>query len=182
MTLNLVAANHELLSAKLPDFNFSNPPVDIEQLTLDMIESMREKNAIGLAANQVGLPYRMFVMDGEPAHACFNPRIVMPGEEQVLLEEGCVSYPGLLVKIKRPKVIKVRFTGPDGEVYTKTFTGMTARVFQHELDHLDGISHISRANSIHREQAFKKLRDSKRREKNKNTQWLRPKNTISLEF
>jgi peptide deformylase len=98
----------------------------------------------------------MFVMEGEPAYACFNPRIVIPGDEQVTLEEACLTFPELYVKVKRAKTIKVRFQGPDGEVYTKTFSGLSARVFQHELDHLDGIVYYSRANVYHREQAFKK--------------------------
>jgi peptide deformylase len=84
----------------------------------------------------------------------------------VTLEEGCLSYPNLFVKIKRPKSIKVRFTTPDGETSTKTFTGMTARVFLHELDHLDGIAHTSRANRYHLDQAKKLVKKMKNRQLN----------------
>jgi peptide deformylase len=70
---------------------------------------------------------------------------------------------GLLIKVKRPRDIKVRFNGPDGEIYTKTFTGMSARVFQHELDHLDGITMLDRANRYHREAALKHWKIWKRR-------------------
>jgi peptide deformylase len=73
----------------------------------------------------------------------------------VYLEEGCLSYPNLWVKIKRPKKIKVRYTNPDGKTETRVFDGMSARVFQHELDHLNGILHIKRANRIHLDQAKK---------------------------
>ena len=85
----------------------------------------------------------------------FNPRIVDISSEMVYLEEGCLSYPNLWVKIKRPKKIKVRFTNPDGQTETRVFDGMSARVFQHELDHLDGILHVKRANKFHLDQAKK---------------------------
>lgn len=162
---NLVDPKNEVLNTELDNFDFNNPPVDSEQLAISMVAFMRENNAIGLAANQLGLPYRVFAMEGEPAYVCFNPRIVMSGTEQVTLEEACLTFPDLYVKVKRPRDIKVRFTGPDGEVYTKTFTGMTARIFQHELDHLDGVSMLDRASFIHREQALKKYKIKKRREK-----------------
>lgn len=154
--MELVTASNPILHTPIETFDFQNPPVDPEQLAIDLVEFMREKNGIGLSANQVGLPYRVFVMEGEPAYACFNPRIVLEGEEKVLLEEGCLSYIDLWVKIKRAKTIKVRFQGPDGEVYTKTFSGLAARVFQHELDHLNGEIFYRRANTFHREQAMKK--------------------------
>jgi peptide deformylase len=118
---------------------------------------MYEYNGLGLAANQVGEPYRIFAMRGQPENfVCFNPKIVQPSEMEVVLEEGCLTYPGLLVKIKRPQHIRVRFQMPNGDTITKQFTGMTARVFQHEMDHLDGIVFFNRANRYHKELAFKK--------------------------
>ena len=87
--------------------------------------------------------------------------MVMPSDQEVLLEEGCLSFPNLFVKVKRPQHCRVRFTMPNGDTRTDTFTGITARAFQHELDHLDGIVYYTRANDYHREQAFKK---KKRRE------------------
>ena len=75
---------------------------------------------------------------------------------QIVLDEGCLTYPGLYVKIKRPQHVRVRFQTPNGETLTKQFTGMTARIFQHELDHLDGIVFYNKANRYHREQAMRK--------------------------
>lgn len=161
--MELIDCNDPLIKTKLEPFNFSDPPIDPDELAVQMVEFMRANNGIGLAANQIGYNFRVFAMDGEPAHVCFNPRIVLPGEELVTLEEGCLTYPGLYVKIKRPKVIKVRFQGPDGEMYTKTFTGMTSRIFQHELDHLDGVVFYQRANRLHRESAMNKWKQWKRR-------------------
>lgn len=130
-------------------------------LVANMVSTMRVHRGIGLAANQVGRNYRMFVMDGVPPLACFNPRIVDTGEEQVVLEEGCLSFPGLMVKVKRPKNIKVRYEDADGETHTEKLTGMTARVFQHELDHLDGILFYNRASRVHRDTALAKWRKRK---------------------
>jgi peptide deformylase len=161
--MELIDRNDSLISTELDRFDFDNPPIDPEELATEMVKFMRKSNGIGLAANQVGHNFRVFAMEGEPAFVCFNPKIVINGDELVTLEEGCLTYPGLYVKIKRPKVIKVRFQGPDGEVYTKTFTGMTSRIFQHELDHLDGIVFYSRANRFHRDAAFKKWKQWKRK-------------------
>jgi len=155
--MNLVDAKDPILKTKCEEFDFINPPFDPIEFSKDLIKFMYDNNGLGLAANQVGVPYRIFAMRGAPENfVCFNPKIVLPSTEQVILEEGCLTYPGLLVKIKRSQHIKVRFRTPNGETLTKTFTGMTARIFQHELDHLDGIEFFSRANKYHREQAFKK--------------------------
>jgi peptide deformylase len=124
-----------------------------------MVNLMHEKTGIGLAANQVGLPYRVFSLRASPENlVCFNPRIVNSSNETTILEEGCLTYPGLWVKIKRPKEVRVRFQLPNGDTRTETFKGLTARAFQHEMDHLNGILFYNRANKYHREIAFKRLK------------------------
>jgi hypothetical protein len=70
------------------------------------------------------------------------------------LEEGCLSYPHLFVKIKRPSIVKVRFQDAFGEMHTEKFVGMTARAFQHEVDHMDGVRYQTRANRIHLDRAL----------------------------
>jgi peptide deformylase len=118
---------------------------------------MYENNGIGLAANQVGVPYRIFAMRGSPQNfVCFNPRIVQAAAENIILEEGCLSFPGLIVKVKRPRHVRVRFQTPNGDTRTETFIGMTARIFQHEYDHLEGKLYFNRASRYHREIALKK--------------------------
>ena len=155
--MKLVSPNDPILTNRCELFDFTNPPFDPVEFSQKLVKFMYDNNGIGLAANQVGVPYRAFSMRAHPENfVCFNPKIVQPGEQQIILEEGCLTYPGLSVKIKRPQHIRVRFATPNGEVRTDTFTGMTARIFQHELDHLDGIEFFSRANRYHREQAFKK--------------------------
>lgn len=158
MILNLVPKDHSLLRAKLEPFDFTNPPTDPIQLAKDLTETMLSNNGIGISANQCGLPYRVFAMKSNPVFVCYNPKIVDISQEELYLEEGCLTYPNYYVKIKRPKKIKVRFTMPNGQVETRIFDGMTARIFQHELDHLDGVLFMSRATLYHRQQAEKKSR------------------------
>jgi peptide deformylase len=106
---------------------------------------MYENNGIGLAANQVGVPYRIFAMRGSPQNfVCFNPRIVQAAAEN------------LIVKVKRPRHVRVRFQTPNGDTRTETFIGMTARIFQHEYDHLEGKLYFNRASRYHKEMAMKK--------------------------
>ncbi len=138
------------------EFDFSNPPFDPIQYAQTLVKFMYDKSALGVAANQVGTPYRIFAMRAAPENfVCFNPKIIQPSEAEVLLEEGCLSYPGLLVKIKRAQHVRVRFQAPNGETMTKQFTGLTARIFQHELEHLDGHKFFDLANKYHRDQAFR---------------------------
>lgn len=158
MILDLVPKDHSLLTTKLEPFDFTNPPTDPIQLAKDLTETMIAKNGIGIAANQCGLPYRVFAIRSNPVFVCFNPKIVDTSTEEIYLDEGCLTYPNYYVKIKRPKKIKVRFTMPNGMTETKVFEGITARIFLHEYDHLDGILFMSRATLYHRQQAEKKSR------------------------
>lgn len=161
----LVDCNAPILKQEMERFDFDNPPTDPIQLAHDLAETMIQENGLGLSANQIGLPYRAFAIKAEQIIVCFNPMVVDESSEQLYLEEGCLSFPLLFVKVKRPKKVKVRYTEPNGNVVTKIFDGLTARVFQHELDHLNGIVYTSRANRVHLDQARKKLKLFKRKNK-----------------
>jgi peptide deformylase len=167
MSLNktLVNSNDQILYTKIEEFDFNNPPVDPVTLSEHMIEMLDEYNGLGLAANQLGLPYRVFAMRTTPRLVCFNPIITFESPESIVLEEGCLTFPGLYVKIKRPSWIRVRFTEADGNVRTEKFTGITARCFLHEFDHLEGIHYLSRASRINLDRAKrqKKLFERKKR-------------------
>lgn len=165
MTYELVPCNDPILKQPLDKFNFQDPPMDPIELAHVLAETMIRENGLGLSANQIGLPHRVFAIKAEQIIVCYNPIIVDTSEEQLYLEEGCLSFPLLFVKVKRSKTIKVRYTEPNGNIVTKVFDGLTARVFQHELDHLNGIVYTSRANSLHLEQAKKKLKQIKRKNK-----------------
>jgi peptide deformylase len=156
MIYNLVDCNSDILRTKLDVFNFDDPPIDPVELTNNLIETMIHNKGMGLAANQCGLPYRVFVLWSQSTLACFNPKIIDETTEKISLEEGCLSFPNLFLPIKRPKSIKVRFQDAFGEFHTEKYTGMTARAFLHELDHLNGVDYTSRANRIHLERARRK--------------------------
>ena len=124
-------------------------------------ESARRFLLVGVAqtpaANQLGLEHRVFVLNTKPDPiVCFNPKIVHYSEKYAVTEEGCLTFPGLFVKIRRPQWIRVRFHEADGSMRTETLNGLAARAFQHELDHLDGVNYLSRAKKIHMDQAKKK--------------------------
>lgn len=163
--LRLVPASHELLRQKMERFDFKNPPIDPSYLAKDLAETMIAHNGVGLSANQVGLPYRVFVITGNPIIACFNPIIVDKYDEDIFLDEGCLTYPDYFVKIRRPKSVRVRFTMPNGETVTRDFVGLTARIFQHEYDHLEGELFKDKANAYHRERANKDFKIAQRRAK-----------------
>lgn len=167
MVYDLIEHDSDILREELPLFDFSNPPIDPLELAKNLLETMRHHKGIGLSANQVGLPYKVFVMEGDPAFACFNPKIVDVSEEIVSLPEGCLSYPGVNVPVKRPAHIRVRFTAPDGNTMTRKFTGMTARIFQHEYDHLHGTNFLKKMHPAHKEKALRQLKKYTRYLKNK---------------
>lgn len=158
MDLKLVPDSDPILRTVCEPFDFNDPQYDPEELAEALVECMTKHNGLGLSANQVGLNVRVFALASDPYYVCFNPRIVTPSEELIVLEEGCLTYPGLFVKVKRPRHIRMRFQGPDGQTYTKQFTGMTARAVLHEIDHLDGKVFYEQANRIHRDAALKKWR------------------------
>ncbi len=139
MILPLVPSSDPILKEVMPDFDFQAPSTDPVELAVNLTETMISSKGLGLAANQIGVRARAFAMMTNPVFVCFNPRIVDVSEEQVALEEGCLTFPKVFLTIKRPRFIKVRFTLPNGETRTEKFHDMTARIFQHELDHLNGV-------------------------------------------
>lgn len=152
----LVDKNDEVLYKKIERFDFSNPSIDPIELSHILTQTMIYNKGIGLAANQIGLPYRCFAMMTNPITVCFNPVVIDESTETVILEEGCLTYPNFYVKVKRPKVIKVRYFEPNGNVQTKKFIGMTARIFQHELEHLNGEKFTRTCSRVALEIAVKK--------------------------
>ena len=162
LKLELVKENDPVLHEPTMPFNFDNPPVDPDQLFALLAEMMIEKKGMGLAANQVGLPYSVFVI-GDPTNAegiipVFNPQILGRSGEKYYAEEGCLTYPGLYVKIKRYNQIRTRYTTNANVTDTIKLSGITSRIFQHEFDHLEGIRFTSRANPYHLAKARKELK------------------------
>jgi peptide deformylase len=156
MIYDLVPDSDPILREVMPKFDFSNPPINPIELGTNLAETMLYHGGLGLAANQVGLRYNVFVMHSQPVLVCYNPRIVDQTSEEVKLMEGCLTYPNLYLNISRARTIKVRFALPNGEVETHTWTDMTARIFQHEFDHLQGILYTDRVSKLELELARKK--------------------------
>jgi peptide deformylase len=127
-------------------------------LAESMIETMYEAPGSGLAANQVGVQRRMFVYDiGEGPRTVINPRIVETDGEWVY-EEGCLSIPGLSWEIVRPNAVHLVGLDLEGNELSIEATELEGRVFQHELDHLDGILLVERLNADQRKEALGILR------------------------
>lgn len=157
---------HSSLIQKSDPWDFSKDP-NAEELEKEMIRFMIESKGIGLAANQIGLTKRVFVMGSyniagfpEP-FALFNPKIIEESKEYVLDEEGCLSYPGLFLKIKRPNWIIAEYQNSKGDTIEARFDGYLSKCFQHELDHLDGICFVDKVSPLKLNLAMKKLRKVK---------------------
>lgn len=140
------------------DFDFSDPPIDPVNLSHMLARILIENEFFSLTANQVGLPHRAFVIRCQPIIAAFNPVILAEGEDVTTMEEGCGTYPDLVLEVPRHQVIRVRYTMPNGEKATERFTGLTARYFQQATDLLDGVHFTSRVNKYHLERAKRRAR------------------------
>ena len=157
---------HDTLVQISTPWNFSIDS-DAEQLEKSMCDFMIEASGIGLAANQIGLSKRVFVMgsnniSGFPApFALFNPRIIEASTEMILDQEGCLSYPGLFLTVKRPSWIVAEYQNSRGDTIEAKFEGYLAKCFQHELDHLDGICFVDKVSQMKLNLAMKKLRKIK---------------------
>ena len=158
--LKLTDPYNPILKQKLELFDFEDPPVAPKYLAISLVETMVKYRGVGLSANQVGLPYRVFVMGAENVgFACFNPEILeVKGEET--FEEGCLSFPGLFLPIKRPSTIKVRYTDFNKVTKEETFSGFTARIFLHEYDHMEGSIYTSLVSPLHLERAKGKVKSN----------------------
>ena len=154
---------HDSLTQVSTDWDFANDS-DAQQLEQDMIDFMIANKGIGLAANQIGLAKRVFVMGSNnienfPApFAVFNPRIIEARAELVLDKEGCLSYPDLFLTVKRPSWIVAQYQDSEGNLKEIKADGYLAKCFQHEFDHLDGICFVDRVSQMKLQLAMKKLR------------------------
>jgi peptide deformylase len=160
--LQIIKSPNNILRERIPEFDFSNPTVDPVQLEKDMVETMLAHDGIGLAANQVGVDARVFVIGHrdypESAQAFFNPIVVATVDTVEELEEGCLSFPGIYVKIKRPAKILARWQNSAGEWQESEFDGYNCKCFLHELDHLEGITFQDRVSPLKWALAVKKTK------------------------
>lgn len=130
---------------------------ELQTLISNMFETLKRSEGVGLAAPQVGLPIRLFIVDldvmsdDEPEYKGYlktfiNPEIIEESEEECSMQEGCLSIPGINENVKRPSRVLVNYLDENGAEHEEWLDGFKARVFQHEYDHLDGkmfVDHLS---------------------------------------
>tara|TARA_A100001234_G_C12603508_1_gene376128 strand:+ start:691 stop:1329 length:639 start_codon:yes stop_codon:yes gene_type:complete len=155
--LELIEEASKVLRTPPPEFDFDNPKEDPKTIVENMAEAMEKYGGLGLSANQVGLPYKMFVMKtaDKGTVGFFNPKITRVSQETDNLKEGCLSFPDIYLMIKRSKTIELEYQDEQGEKHTLVLEGMAARCVQHECDHLNGILFIQRASRLKLERALK---------------------------
>ena len=109
---------------------------------------MFHHQGVGLSANQIGIEERVFVMmidiESQETITCFNPRIIKESKDEVVMEEGCLSYPELYLEIPRPSSIIVKYEDESKNLFKRRLEGFIARIFQHEYDHMEGIDFTER--------------------------------------
>ena len=158
--MKLLKYPDEFLSKQVKAVNLDNPGFDPVELKKEMTELMLASNGIGLSANQVGLDAQVFVMGDsvENSTICINPTVLQYTEETVDDVEGCLSFPNIFVKIKRPKEILAEWYDENLEKQTVKIEGYSAKCYLHELDHLLGITFKDRASKLKWNMAEKKAR------------------------
>lgn len=129
-------------------------PWQNQQLADNMLRLMRKSHGIGLAAPQCGVSRRFFVMEIQGQQwCCYNPEISRFGNVWVEFDEGCLSFPGEHCIIKRAYSIEVRYQNHQGKWHSETLAGLPSRCFQHEYDHLEGITMWQRKKEHHAKQS-----------------------------
>jgi peptide deformylase len=149
-------AQRAFLAKPTETFDFkSHSRKEIDELLRHMRRVMREANGIGLSANQIGLPHRLFVAevpgrDEMKFYAVFNPEIEKIEKEKVSMEEGCLSVPGIYGDVERPARLTLKGQDKQGKPVKIKAWGLLARVFQHEVDHLAGKLFLEKAKDTYR--------------------------------
>lgn len=158
--MNLIRYPNEWLHIAVKDFDFAQ--MNAAEIETQMLAVMQQEQGVGLSANQVGLDAKIFVMQphnqaktAQP-FAVINPQILKVSKESVLMEESCLSFPKLYLKITRPQTILVKYIDSKQKECIIELTGIDARIFLHEFDHLCGINIIDRVGKLKLEMALKK--------------------------
>ncbi|MFQ6608872.1 MAG: peptide deformylase [Fidelibacterota bacterium] len=140
--------------------NFS----DIESIIQDMFETMYEEEGIGLAANQIGVSYHLMVVDVTHTEEWDKPMVfanaqIIGSQGESVMEEGCLSLPEIRFEVTRPEEIVLKYQDQTGKQFTSSYTGLMARVIQHEIDHLNGILMIDYLSPLQRLQYKSQLQE-----------------------
>ena len=146
---------------------------DRKELSEAMFGAMKKYGGIGLSANQVGLPFNMFVVGDHPEiekglkMTCFNPMIVSSSVEEETMKEGCLTFPFVFLSITRPRKVVVKYEDENGDLKEGSLDGMISRVFQHEYDHMLGKTFVDGVSKLKLDMAYKKAEKMMSRYKKK---------------
>ena len=156
--MKLVSNKDPILTKVLQDVDIENPQIDLKQTKNDMVELMVSKRGLGLAACQVGIDYKLFIIgeDRENTMMFVNPEVLSVGEETELDVEGCLSYPDVFVKMARPNMVEAKWFDEEGKPQKGRFEGYTARCWLHEFDHLHGVVYKDKVSRLKWDRALKK--------------------------
>ena len=144
-----------------------------QELSDAMFETMKKYGGIGLSANQVGLPFNMFVLGDHPEvekglkMTCFNPIIISSSVEEETMKEGCLTFPFVFLSITRPRKVVVKYEDENGDLKEGSLDGMISRVFQHEHDHMLGKTFVDGVSKLKLDMAYKKAEKMMSRYKKK---------------
>ena len=153
--MELVYAPAEIL--KKPTISVDEDMDNVVQLAEQMHKIMSQNNGIGLAAPQVGIDKSFFIVGDKTRYMlAVNPKIIETGDEQGLITEGCLSFPGIFLKVLRPLNVVVEYVNNKGETVNEKLDGMMSRVFQHETDHLNGVTFDTLVSKLKLGMAMKK--------------------------
>ena len=158
--MKLIYHPDEFLDKKVNNVDLSSPGFDPKELKKQMVDLMLASKGIGLSANQIGLNAQVFVMGENTDNAimCINPEVLQHTEETVIDTEGCLSFPNVYVKVKRPKEILVKYYDENLKEISTKVIGYSAKCFLHEWDHLQGVTFKDRVSKLKWDIAKKKSR------------------------
>jgi len=157
--IDLLPEDHPVLHQEPLTWIFDPPQADPKLMYDIMLENMVYHHGLGLSANQIGMPVKVFAMridESDNAIVCFNPEILEESEEMVTMEEGCLSFPLLYLKKRRPEKLTIKYQNVDGDFIETKFEGLAARVFHHEMDHMKGKTFLDGVSQIFLQSARKK--------------------------
>jgi len=160
--MKLITFPNDILRERMPDFDFENPIMNPMQLEKEMVELMIAEGGIGLSANQVGIRARVIALfprdrSLELGPFCmFNPVLQAASDEQFEAIEGCLSFPGMLIPVKRPRTIMAEYLDSQGNNCVISLSDTDSKCFLHELDHLDGICYIDRVSKLKQDLTMRK--------------------------
>jgi peptide deformylase len=167
--LPLYDENHPMLDDEIPEYIDALPNAYMNNLIQRLKMTMKLYGGIGLSANQCGVYERVFIIGTDDFQmTCINPKVIEVSAEIIKDSEGCLSFPGLFLKIERPKSVLAEYINEFGQVEKKWIDGITARCYLHELDHMNGVKYTSKVGKVSMMQGRRKQEKLIKKIKRKN--------------